>query len=55
MGRGAGSDKYKARPIDLQIFSHLIMGLGKRQIALLLGRYVEDMITAFGSVKNIKF
>lgn len=45
MGRGASSDKYKARPIDLKIFTDLIMGLGKRQIALLLGRYKFFVIT----------
>jgi len=45
MGRGSSSDKYKARPIDLKILSDLIMGLGKRQIALLLARYKFFVIT----------
>jgi len=45
MGRGLASDKKKAHTIDLHIFSRLMMGLGKRHLALLLGRHKFFVIT----------
>jgi len=46
MGKGQGSDKYKARPVDLKMLE-LAMGLGRRQLTVLCNRYKIVLLLGF--------